>query len=64
MTLILELTLLSWLMCDRCHAGQLVEYQRRVGSGDNSATIKGTQCDRCGFTEVENDQDIWSAVGL
>jgi len=52
------------LICERCHAGQLVEYKRQMGGGGKTVTIKGTRCDRCGFTELENDDDIWSAVGL
>ncbi|MGD0319137.1 MAG: hypothetical protein ABSB56_05540 [Nitrososphaerales archaeon] len=52
------------MICERCHAGQLVEYQRQMGGGGKTVTIKGTRCDRCGFTELENDDDIWSAVGL
>ena len=52
------------MICEKCHAGQLVEYQRQVGSWGKTATIKGTRCDRCGFIELENDEDVWSAVGL
>ena len=42
----------------------MLEYQRTIGTGDKAATIRGTRCDRCGFTDLENDEDIWSAVGL
>jgi hypothetical protein len=52
------------LICERCHAGQMVEYSRNVGSGANAATIRGTRCDRCNYTELEDDEAIWSAVGL
>ncbi|MGP8124871.1 MAG: hypothetical protein ACLQEQ_03265 [Nitrososphaerales archaeon] len=52
------------MMCEKCHAGQLVEYERRVGSGGKTATVRGTRCERCGFIDLANDQDIWSAVGL
>ena len=52
------------MICEKCHAGQLVEYQREVGSGAKAVTIRGTRCDRCGFTDLENDEEIWSAVGL
>jgi len=51
------------LICERCHAGQMVKYERTVG-GDKPAVITGTRCDRCGFTLLDNDEDIWSAVGL
>jgi hypothetical protein len=49
------------LICERCHAGQMAEYQRQLGKG---ATITGKRCDRCGYTELDSDDDVWSAVGL
>jgi len=49
------------LICERCHAGQMAEYQRQVGKG---TTIMGKRCDRCGYTELDSDDDVWSAVGL
>lgn len=52
------------MICDRCHAGQMVEYERKVGTGITSAVIRGTRCERCGYTNLDNDEDIWSAVGL
>lgn len=42
----------------------MVEYQRRLGEGSNTAEIIGRKCDRCGFTELDNDDDVWAAVGL
>ena len=42
----------------------MVEYERQVGSEGKSATIRGTRCDRCGYTSLDNDDDVWSAVGL
>ncbi|HEY6283833.1 MAG TPA: hypothetical protein VIW22_07915 [Nitrososphaerales archaeon] len=52
------------MICDKCHAGQMVEYERTVGPSSNPSTIRGTKCDRCSFTSLDNDEDIWSAVGL
>ncbi len=52
------------MICERCRAGQMVEYERKVGTGDKVATIRGTRCERCGFTALDNDEEIWSAVGL
>jgi hypothetical protein len=52
------------LICEVCHAGQLLDYSRTVGSGSAAVTIKGKRCERCGHTLLENDEDIWSAVGL
>ena len=51
------------MICERCHAGQMVEYRRTL-MGDKETTIVGSRCDRCGFTLLDNDDDIWSAVGL
>ena len=41
----------------------MLEYERTVGSG-SKATIKGKRCERSGYTELDNDDEIWSAVGL
>ena len=51
------------MICEKCHAGMMLEYERTVGSGSKT-TIKGTRCERCGFTVLDNDDEIWSAVGL
>jgi predicted HNH restriction endonuclease len=51
------------MICERCHAGQMREYERKVGP-NGMTTIRGTRCDICGFTLLEDDGDIWSAVGL
>lgn len=42
----------------------MLPYERRVGPPGNEATVKGTRCDRCGFTLLVNDEEVWSAVGL
>jgi hypothetical protein len=42
----------------------MLEYARQVGSGSSAVTIRGTRCERCGYTSLDNDDDIWSAVGL
>lgn len=52
------------MICERCHAGEMVPYERKVGSSDRTAAIRGTRCNRCSFTSLSNDEDIWSAVGL
>jgi uncharacterized protein with PIN domain len=49
------------LICDRCHAGQMVEYSRTVGT-EKKVTIKGTRCERCGFTLLDDDEAVWAAV--
>jgi hypothetical protein len=52
------------LTCERCHAGQMVEYSKEVGSQAGKVTLTGRRCDRCGYTELDSDEDVWSAVGL
>jgi hypothetical protein len=42
----------------------MVEYRRRLSDGPNTAEITGSKCDRCGFTKLDNDDDVWAAVGL
>jgi hypothetical protein len=42
----------------------MVEYRRQVGEGEKTAVISGKRCDKCGFTLLDNDDDVWSAVGL
>ena len=49
---------------DKCRAGQMVEYERSILAGGKKAVLKGTKCDRCGFTQLDSDDDVWSAVGL
>ena len=48
------------MMCDRCHAGQMLEYETTVGK-ERPVTIRGTRCERCGYTMLDNDEDVWSA---
>jgi hypothetical protein len=42
----------------------MVEYERKVLAGGKTAVLSGRRCDRCGFTELDSDDDVWSAVGL
>lgn len=42
----------------------MVVYERKVGEGSKSAVMTGTKCDRCGYVQPDNDDDIWAAVGL
>jgi len=42
----------------------MMEYERKVLAGGKEATIRGRKCDRCGFTVLDNDDDVWSADGL
>jgi hypothetical protein len=42
----------------------MVEYERRILSGEKEVVLRGRKCDRCGFTQLDNDDEVWSAVGL
>ena len=42
----------------------MVEYERKIFAGAKEATLVGRKCDRCGFTQLDSDDDVWSAVGL
>ena len=50
-------------MCDRCHAGQMESYEKRLGPG-GKATITGMKCSMCGFVLLDNDDDVWSALSV
>jgi DNA-directed RNA polymerase subunit M/transcription elongation factor TFIIS len=52
------------MICDKCHAGQMAEYERTLTSGGKKTTIFGRRCDRCGYIRLDSDDDIWSVVGL
>ena len=49
------------MICERCHAGQMMEYERTVGTA-SKVTLRGTRCERCGFTLLDDDDAVWSAV--
>jgi len=42
----------------------MAEYSRRVVADGREAVLTGRKCDRCGFTQLDNDDDVWSAVGI
>ncbi|HXQ92009.1 MAG TPA: hypothetical protein VN739_03320 [Nitrososphaerales archaeon] len=52
------------MICDKCRAGQMIEYERTMLNGDKKTRILGHKCDRCGYTLLDSDDDIWSIVGL
>ncbi|MGD0636471.1 MAG: hypothetical protein ABSA72_00325 [Nitrososphaerales archaeon] len=52
------------MMCERCHAGMMIEYERKVGSVGKGTTLVGRKCERCGYTQLDSDDDVWAAVGL
>jgi hypothetical protein len=51
------------LPCERCHAGELMDYERRI-EGEENVTIRGMRCSLRGYTELADDEAIWTAVGL
>ena len=52
------------MICERCRAGQMAEYERKLVSEGRTTVLTGTKCDRCGYTQLDSDDDVWSAVGL
>lgn len=42
----------------------MVEYERKALAGGKEVVLRGRRCDRCGYTLLDNDDDVWSAVGL
>ena len=52
------------MICGKCRAGQMVEYEKDFSSVDKKAKIVGRRCDRCGYIQLDDDDDIWSIVGL
>jgi len=42
----------------------MITYERKVGDVSKPTIIRGQRCERCGYTQLDNDEDIWSAVGL
>ena len=42
----------------------MTEYEREVGRGEEKTKIRGFRCVLCGYTELADDEAIWSAVGL
>ncbi len=49
------------MICERCRAGQMLQYEKTIGK-ERPVVIRGTRCERCGFTSLENDEDVWSAL--
>jgi len=42
----------------------MVEYQKKISTGTKETSLIGRKCDRCGFTQLDNDEDVWAAAGL
>lgn len=42
----------------------MTAYEREAGKGPKRAVIRGFRCERCGYTELDDDEAIWSSVGL
>jgi len=42
----------------------MVEYQKKISTGTKETSLMGRKCDRCGFTQLDNDDDVWAAAGL
>ncbi|MDE1857496.1 MAG: hypothetical protein KGI26_00300 [Thaumarchaeota archaeon] len=50
------------MMCERCHAGQMLEYEKRLGRSGKETVIRGLRCERCGYVQLSDDDAVWSAV--
>jgi hypothetical protein len=43
----------------------MVEYEKKISSGaKKTSSLIGRRCDRCGYTQLDNDDDVWAAAGL
>lgn len=42
----------------------MVEYEKKISTGTKEASLIGRKCDRCGYTQLDNDDDVWAAAGL
>jgi hypothetical protein len=42
----------------------MLEYERNISAGGKKTIIRGTKCERCGYIQLDSDDDIWSVVGL
>jgi uncharacterized OB-fold protein len=42
----------------------MVEYQKKLPTGLKESVLIGRKCDRCGYTQLDNDDDVWAAAGL
>ena len=40
----------------------MAEYQKKIPGGTKETFLTGRKCDRCGYTELDNDDDVWAAV--
>jgi hypothetical protein len=38
-------------------------YEKKLGLG-GKAVITGTKCSVCGYVLLDNDDDVWSALGV
>jgi hypothetical protein len=42
----------------------MVEYEKKISTGTKQTSLIGRKCDRCGYTQLDNDDDVWAAAGL
>lgn len=42
----------------------MIEYEKKLKSNERNISVLSRKCDRCGYTKMDNDDDIWSLVGL
>lgn len=54
----------SEIICDKCRAGIMEQFQRLMKNGEREIQIRGKKCSRCGYIQINDDDDVWSIVGL
>jgi uncharacterized OB-fold protein len=42
----------------------MVEYQKKISTSGKETVLTGSKCDRCGYTQLDNDDDVWAAAGF
>ena len=55
---------LTKLICGKCRAGQMLEYEKDLSLAGKKSKIVGRRCERCGYIQLDNDDDVWAIVGL
>lgn len=54
----------SETICNKCHAGIMEQYRKIMKRGEREVSIMGRKCSRCGYINLDDEDDVWSIVGL
>lgn len=52
------------MMCERCRAGQVEQFGKKVGPKGHETILIGRKCSNCGYTQLDSDDAVWTVVGL